>query len=203
MSMPVLTYGCTGCDLHAWDAQTWGYRFYIIHGKELKMRVAMGWCDSCHDLSAIEVKPDEAIEAKIAKEVERLRRVVENELLNNPPVRRWWQIRAVEPPALICAKSDLVDAQEKLRLVRQLRSLMVSRKSGGRCLACGSEQSTLLPVLSISASFDRIYPYPKPIGFTHPGCGGELTVCSDGLRLNIRPVRKAYDTEGRLLEADS
>ena len=94
MSMPVLTYGCTGCDLLAWDAQAWGYRFYMIDGKELKMRVAMGWCD-------------------------------------------------------------------------------------------------------------HTYPDPKPIGFTHQGCGGELTVCSDGLRLNIRPVRKAYDTEGRLLEADS
>ncbi|MBP2085813.1 MULTISPECIES: hypothetical protein [Pseudomonas] len=203
MSMPVLTYGCTGCDLHAWDAQTWGYRFYLIEGKELKMRVAMGWCDSCHDLSGIEVKPDEAIEAEIAKEVKHLHGVVENELLNNPPIRRWWQIRAVETPALICAKSELVAAQERLRLVQQLCSLMVNRKSGGRCLTCGSEQSTILPILPISASFDRIYPDPKPIGFTHPGCGGELTVCSDGLRLNIQPVRRAYDTEGRLLEADS
>jgi hypothetical protein len=93
-------------------------------------------------------------------------------------------------------------ADPQLGLVRQLRSFMVNRKSGNRCLLCGSEPCTLLPILPISASFDRIQPSPIPIGLQHPGCGGELTVCSDGLRLNIQTFPKAYDTEGRLLTAD-
>lgn len=203
MSMPVLTFGCTACDLKARDTQTWGYRFYQAEGKELQMRVAMGWCESCSDLSAIEIKPTASLDAQLVAETERLRAEIAEQGVSNPLIRRWWQRKASKSSALSCAESELSGAQKQLAWLRQLRGLMENRQSGNRCLRCEAEQCLQLPALPLAASFDGCHPDPVPIGFSHPGCGGELTVCSDALRLSIQPVAKAYDLEGRRLPAES
>lgn len=54
MSMPVATYQCTACDFSGWDCVTWGYCYYRHGDVELPMQVALGWCNDCRQLTAME-----------------------------------------------------------------------------------------------------------------------------------------------------
>jgi hypothetical protein len=65
MSMPVVTYSCTGCDLTAWDAMLWGYRYYLVGHERYPMYVGMGWCHDCEALVPSEKRPDEETEARL------------------------------------------------------------------------------------------------------------------------------------------
>ena len=201
MSMPVLTFGCTACDLQSWDASTWGYRFYKVGDEKFRMRVAMGWCQSCHGFSAIEIKPGSSLEAQLAAKVSRLR--AELGELQPPPKLSWWPFKAAKPSELVLAEHQLTQALEDLASLRKLLPLMASRQSGDRCLKCESEDCRHLPPLPIEASFDRFHPTPIPLGISHPGCEGEFTVSSDGFRLSVRLDPRAYDLEGRLLPEET
>lgn len=199
MSIPVLTFGCTACDLKAWDTQTWGYRFYKADGKQFRMRVAMGWCQSCCALSAVEIKPNAGLEAQLVAKIAQLRIGLEEQLIRTPPTRRWWQLMAIKSSEVMRAEYKLADAQKELASLRQLLPLMASRRSGHRCLGCGSEDCLHISPPPVEASFDHFHPAPVPLGISHPGCGGEFTVCSDGLCLSVQTVQRAYDLDGRLL----
>jgi hypothetical protein len=205
MSMPTLTYGCTACDLRAWDSKTWGHRFYKIDGNEFRMHVAMGWCEGCSDLSVIEIKPTGVLESELAAKVARLHAELAVQLLRTPPFRSWWQLMATKSSEVICVEFAVSHAEESLASLRQLLPLMQARKSASRCLECQSEQCFLLPVMPIKDSYDDVYSsaMPVPLDCDHPGCGGTFTVNNEGLRFSVRTVTRAYDLEGRLLSEAS
>lgn len=202
MSIPVLTFGCTNCDLSAWDTQTWGYRFYKIDGKAFRMRVAMGWCQSCCAFSAVEIKPSANLETQLETKISGLRAELAEQLRRTPPKRRWWQLRAIKSSEVMCAERELESACEELVSLRTLLLHMTHRLSGQRCLKCASEDCWPLPPLPLKASFDHFHPAPLLLGMNHPGCGGEFTVSSDGLCLSVKTSPRAYDAEGRLLVAE-
>ena len=90
MSMPVVTYGCTACELSCWDAGTWGYRYYLHGEVQVRMRVAIGWCHTCADLGTIEVLPSADGELERQKKLEACRAELNEVLATDPPRKRWW-----------------------------------------------------------------------------------------------------------------
>ena len=202
MSMPVLTYSCSGCDLTAWDAMLWGYRYYLVGHEEYPMYGGMGWCP-CEALVPSENRPDAETEAHLAHESERLTWALDAQRREDGLARRWWQLSRRDSAQASQFKYQLTDTQEALEWVRTLRALLCERVSGNRCLRCGSENTFLLPKIPVALDFfDDDSSPPIELGCRHPQCGGELMVQSTGLRLSIKTTSRAYDLEGRRLEAE-
>lgn len=201
MSMPVLTYSCSGCDLTAWDAMLWGYRYYLVGHEQYPMSVGMGWCHDCEALVPSENRPDAETEAHLAQASERLTRALDAQRREDGLARRWWQLSRRDSTLAARFKYQLKDTQEALERVRTLRALLCKRVSGNRCLRCGSENTFLLPESPADYLDDDSSP-PVELGCRHPQCGGELMVQSTGLRLSIRTTPCAYDLEGRRLDAE-
>jgi hypothetical protein len=128
-----------------------------------------------------------------------LRAGLAEQLRKTPPKRRWWQLMAIKSSEVMRAERELQNAREELTSLRKLLSHMNLRLSGQRCLKCMSEDCWPLLPLPLKASFDHFHPAPLLLGMSHPGCGGEFTVCSDGLCLSVKTRPQAYDIEGRLL----
>ena len=197
MSMPVATYGCTACDLSCWDLGSWGYRYYLYGELKVRMRVAMGWCNACSGIKAVEVLPDAEGELECQQRLETFQAELGEVLAANPPRKRWWPFqprKSVEQVSLECEVESAAEALTDYRLVREALSTRVSR---ARCLRCGSEDCLRLPPHQVD--YCGAESLPKPIGFEHPGCGGQLTISSDDTRINARLADKGYDLEGRLV----
>lgn len=201
MSMPVATYGCTACDLSCWDAGTWGYRYYLYGGAKVRMRVAIGWCHACADLGVVEVLPDAAGELERQRTLDAYRAELSEVLATDPPRKRWWQFSARKSTEQANLKHYVESAAEALAEYRLARHALSSRLSRGRCLRCGSEDCQQLPPHEIK--YYDPEPQPEPIGFEHPGCGGQITIYCDDLRVSMRLTERAYDLEGLLIGDDS
>jgi hypothetical protein len=122
------------------------------------MRVAVGWCVDCSDLSVIEIKQTDMLEAELAATVARQRIELAAQLVKTPSVSRCWQLIASSPSEVIRAEFNLSFAEENLASLRQLLPFMQPRQSGGRCLACQSEQCFLLPA--------HLHPRVQSVAFT-------------------------------------
>ena len=198
MSMPVVTYGCTACDLSRWDAGTWGYRYYLHGEAKVRMRVAIGWCHACADLGVIEVLPDAAGELERQRKLEGYRAELSEVLATDSPRKRWWQFSANKSTRQMILEDEVESAAEALAEYRLAREALSSRVSRGRCLRCGSDDCLQLP--PHEAKYYDPEPAPEPIGLEHPGCGGQLTIFCDDLRFNMQLTEKGYDLEGSLVE---
>ena len=197
MSMPVSTYGCTACDLSCWDLGTWGYRYYLYGELKVRMRVAMGWCNACSDIKAVEVLPDAEGELKQRHRLNTLQAALGQVLATNPPPTRWWTFRARKSAEQANLEYEVESAAKALAEYQLARKALSSRVSGARCLRCEAEDCLRLPPHEVDY-FDT-EALPELIGFEHPGCGGQLTISSDGTRINARLTDKGYDLEGRLV----
>lgn len=198
MSMPVATYGCTACDLSRWDAGTWGYRYYLFGDIKVRMLVAIGWCHACVDLGVIEVLPDADSELAYQRKLETFQAELSEVLAAEPPRKRWWPFQARKSVKQENLEYEVESAAKALAEYQLARKALSSRVSRARCLRCGSEDCLRLPPHQVG--YYDMEPLPVPIGFEHPGCGGQLTIHCDDLRLNMRLTDKAYDLEGLLLE---
>ena len=197
MSMPVATYRCSSCDFSRWSSGAWGYRYYVQGESKLQMHVKMGWCNTCNDLQAIEVLPDADGELKHHQELEALQGELTAILAATPPAKAWWPFRAKKSSAQANIEYAISSAEEKLTEYRLCRTALSTRTSKARCLGCGSEDCVALP--EHSADYFDTEAIPVPIGFIHPGCGGQLTIACEGMRLNVKLTDKAYDLEGHLI----
>lgn len=195
--MPVTTYQCTACDYSSWDAATWGYRYYLYGESKVRMAVTLGWCHLCNGLSAVEVLPTALGEAELQQQLDALGIALQKELTDSSPKRRWWQLHARKGIKQIRLESEIKSAEEDLATYRLRRAALSKRTSQGRCMRCGSEEWAPLP--HHEKDYFDMASTPKPIGFTHPGCGGELVTICDGTRLNVMLTDKAYNLEGQLL----
>jgi len=198
LSIPVTTYNCTACDFSGWNCVTWGYRFYQTSNAKLRIRTRLGWCFSCGTLTAMEVLPNAAeevrLERKLSKAEERLnilrRRIGK--------IRSAWHLFPRKGALQIKLELEVEFAQKELRDYMLIKNALAARSNPAVCLECGSEDCTELP--SHPSRIDEFDDAPALIGFTHPGCGGNLVAINDGLRLNIRLERRAYDINGRQIK---
>lgn len=200
MSLPVATYKCTACQLNCREPVTWGYRYYLCATIKVSMSVTTGWCHCCDGIAAIEVLPTAIREAELQKEVEVMQMRLNEEHIAPISKTRWWQWRGRKTILQSRLKFEIKWAEERLAEYRLRRATLSNRTSLARCLRCSSENCASLPPHEIDY-FDP-ESVPSPVGFKHPGCGGDLLVMYDGTRLSLVMSEKAYDFEGRRLEQD-
>ena len=113
------------------------------------------------------------------------------------PAKAWWPFRVKKSRAQKNLEYGIRDAEEKLFEYRLCRTALSKRASQARCLRCESEGGIALP--EHSADYFDTEGFSVPIGFTHPGCGGQLTIAFEGTRLSVQLKDKAYDLEGHLI----
>lgn len=197
MSMPVATYKCTACDFSRWDAITWGYRYYLYGRIKVPMKVSPGWCQACNDLVAVEVLPTATREAELLKQFNAIEDQLNESYIYFPLRKRWWQCHARKTQQQLELESEIESGKARLAEYRLRRAALSTRTSLARCLRCSFENCAPLP--SHEADYFDMASAPAPIGFTHPGCGGELLAICDGTRLSLVMTETAYDIEGRRL----
>lgn len=137
MSMPVVTYGCTACELSCWDAGTWGYRYYLYGKTKVRMRVAIGWCHACADLGVIEVLPDAAGELEHQRTLDAYRAELSRLLATDQPRKRWWQFSANKSTRQMILEGAVKSAAEALAEYHLARAALSSRVSRGAVCAVG------------------------------------------------------------------
>ncbi len=196
--MPVVTYGCTACDLRCSDVDRWGYRYSLYGELKVRMRVAIGWCRACDDLGVIEVLPDAAGELELQQTLEAYQVELSEVFANDPPRKRWWQLSSIKSTKQSNLEYYIKSTAEALAEYQLARKALSSRASRGRCLRCGSDDCLQLP--PHEAKYYDPEPVPEPIGLEHPGCSGQLTIFCDDLRFNIRLTEKSYNLEGLLVD---
>jgi hypothetical protein len=208
MSIPVATYRCTSCDLSLWSSSIWGFRYYLYGESKVRMGVAMGWCNACEGLGAIEVLPDVDGERALQKKLKILQAELGETLAANSPRKRWWRRHARKSAKQADLEYSVQLAEKTLAEYLLARKALSSRVSRARCLRCGSEDCLCLPPHQANYSNTNTNTnsksLPVPVGFQHPGCGGQLTVACEGTQVNMLLTGKAYDQEGHLVaETDS
>lgn len=194
MSMPVATYQCTACELSCWDAGTWGYRYYVYGETKLRLRAAMGWCPSCMDLNAVEVLPDASGELLLQRKLQAFQAELDV-IIAVTPKKRFWLFQPRKSTRQRCLEGEIESAAESLAEYQLTRTALSARQSQARCLRCGAEGCSVLPPHEVD--YVGTDASPVPIAFVHPGCGGQITIACDGMRLNVSLTDKAYDLEGR------
>ncbi|UTW05940.1 hypothetical protein [Pseudomonas benzenivorans] len=197
MSLPVLTYRCTSCSFMRLGSITWGRGYYLAGESRLPMSSAAGWCHSCDDLRAIEVLPSADAEVKLQDELADLQSRLRVMDTSPPPRKRWWQFKTPKDSARPFLESQLEAAKARLSDYQRLRQALAARNTHPRCLNCGAEDCLRFPPYEVDY-FDTAAP-PVRIGFSHPGCGGELTAACEGTRLAMNLTGQAYDLEGERL----
>lgn len=194
MSLSVTTFTCTKCDFKRSDLGTWGTREYVLgNGLRIPLDWRLGWCNDCNGLAAVEALSAGRCRKALAEAQRSLDRA------GSPPVRRWWQphrfifrgwwSRKVERWMYYACQVE--DCRDALRLALQ-------RTAQPRCLACGSRRVTAPLVTVWSADSDETK--PARTGFAHPGCGGEIMMAMDGLRVGLKPSISRYTPEGEFIE---
>jgi hypothetical protein len=198
MSLPSITFKCNRCDYSQSDAVAWGTKEYLLaNGLRLRAPSRLGWCHDCKGLAPIE-------SISIEDRLEELRKI-ENDLAESPPPRtpRWWHLGRY-----IFYKGTL--AWEKLQRdhhfslvvgvadARDLLALQQQRITPPRCMDCGSANVTAPFITNESPWEDRSQ--PKPTGFHHPDCSGELLMIDEGVQIGLAPSVRRYTPEGDFIE---
>lgn len=210
MSLPVTMYRCTHCDFVQGNVGTRGAQEYVLDdGVHIPLHWHMGWCESCHGLSAIEnlssqIRFHEYRKAQgqlqiVARRLGGLQFGLSKD--DRSKVRRY--------------EDQLEDAIDELEMLSK-------RKSAAHCLRCLSTQVQTMGIrsndsdnepnslceFSASAKSARIETVPKGNSdksiWLHPGCGGEIYTMEhpDGLRLAMRPTIHRFTSEGMLIETE-
>ena len=197
MSLPVTTFYCTGCDFQQGNAGTWGIREYVLpNGVRVPVDWRLGWCEDCAGLVAVEVLSED----------DRLkdRKEAEAELAAHPPhpVRHWWQPHRF---VLNSAWHNRIGEWERARLRLQGRlddahdavDYIRRRSKPRKCLACGSHR-VHAPLVTNTEPWNDA-DQAQRTGFIHPGCGGELWMREEGMRIALKPTVRRYSPEGDLI----
>lgn len=190
MSWPVTAYYCTKCDFRQTDVGTWGTTEYILsNGVRIPLHWVLGWCADCKGIVAVESLDMSRREAELLK--------AECELAKRGPlrVRRWWQIHRFLLP--VRWRRDLVHSTyfaAKLEDARAVLRLIIDRQTPPKCLTCGGND-IISPLFADACKRDDRW-QPSRTGFSHPGCGGDIWMSEDGMRIGLKPSIRRYAPEG-------
>lgn len=177
MSMPGQWYSCTKCDFRTEQfPRPVSLLYHLPDGTTVTSWRKSGWCYECGGIANIEADINPAaLETRI------------EELSRPKPLRS--RLGSVLARAFGVDSKDPRE-QELLELQGLLR-VSELRKSGPRCLQCGSENTE-----------DLVFsPEGLSLSFVH-GCGGRLRrerVDGNGPRLSFRQELVHLDVEGRKL----
>lgn len=200
MSVPFVEITCERCDFRGSSRALRGDFAYRHDGREISLWRDLGWCPDCDGIRAVESPPASAdiermrghvrqLDGRIesAREQARDRRRGLSRLLRLPP----------RSPHLRELQRTRDAALESLQTAEWLQYLFRQRRSGPRCLACGSENAYVLEERLETVRPDSSG--PEVLTTSHPGCGGRFRVCLARMDNGDEPARVMFDIEGRRL----
>ncbi|MGO1247842.1 MAG: hypothetical protein ACTHY5_10310 [Oceanisphaera sp.] len=196
MSIPTLTYGCTGCDSFCWSLMKHAGFYYLVEETRFQVYVEMGVCHQCTEIYPIEVFPEVAEIRQLKQTLETQRAQLFSEKAQHDQANqslRWWQRKKDLPYALSQLNSSCEDIEKRVSNMEQTYNALSGRIALPKCLRCGSTEHTLFPSYQNTGN-DKDF-----LGLKHPRCGGELIVINDGLRLNVKPAAIGFDIEANKL----
>jgi hypothetical protein len=202
MSLPVTKFYCKKCDFEGGDVGTWGMHEYVLpNSVRIPINRLLGWCDDCDQIASVELFSRTESE----KEVQQAEDAVE-EHMQLLPRRRWWQLHQfvfywIWKHRVTEWESKQFDLLCKLDDAKDVVVHLQQRKTPPRCLECGSRK-VHAPVVTNSETDEYLEEKPCATGFVHPGCGGEIWMRMDGMRIALKPSVKYYTPEGDLIEKE-
>lgn len=157
MSAPVYDFTCTACDFKgSYVSGTGRVVYQVPDGSMIDVPWTTAWCSRCGTIRRIQ---SAVSAAELEAECHRLESV--------PPRKRsFWDIlfRRDDPTANL--------RRQQLREKQQLLAVLNGCDSLNACLRCGSADVQLM-------RWGEADETPRPTGYLHPGCGGELLVSSE------------------------
>ena len=204
MSMPFKIVSCKKCEFSAPMTCLWGMFEYDLGATgTLELARGLGWCDSCSTIVPAEMLPnarDHAATASAALSagedlVERIATLRGGRFT----VRRFAFSLGYRSRRISELQKELKSNRETVESHRKMADLLSRRTSPSRCLSCGRSD-----VHYLEREIPGVRP-PARLSLNHPGCGGELWIEKPQLdiRVNIQPVRRRYDAEGRFLSEEN
>jgi hypothetical protein len=93
-----------------------------------------------------------------------------------------------------------VEDLESLAKVNGALQLLANRRSGARCLDCGSPNifNRLITAKDVSEIKNR----KIETGFIHPNCGGSILMEQEGVRFAVKASLARYTQEGELIDKE-
>lgn len=205
MSMPFVEISCERCAFMGSSAVRWGRFAYRLDGYELPVWRTLGWCAACDDIRAVESPP-------AAEDIDRMRyhcRQLDRRLQTaeaearerQNSLTRWLHLRP-RSPLLHTLRKASHSGHESLETAERLQAIFSARRSGPRCLSCGSEDTTIFGEFFEPSNLDsHAEPREPELRTTrHPGCGGRFRVRYSDVRLNMRLDKTWFDSEGRRVQ---
>lgn len=186
MTIPIITLTCTSCGLQQ-SSGIGSHEYVLDDGRTLGVLKQSGWCHACGGIRSIEVLDARRWIAVIAE--------VRDELASVKTTGRgWWRGLQYEGSLFGYRQCVPINPSTAHAWSRRLDEalfgldLLAGRRSGPRCLTCGSTQ---------------VEP-PREMGslLTHPGCNGSFEAELTGdimIRAPSQSLR--YTSEGELLDA--
>lgn len=179
MSMPSVSFECTGCDLRGNSSAAFGRYQYLDETGAVPLTQALGICDDCHGFRAIEAFDDAG---KVRGEI----------------FIGW--IFVMLSRLRILKDETPEDTAEELTGLRRRLGLIRKRKGDERCLTCGGRN--VVPFTGKYKHSVRGCDHDSKTGFIHPNCGGEILYWTDGSRMAFVFEEKMYSLEGKFLTSE-
>ncbi|MBI4188948.1 MAG: hypothetical protein HY525_00230 [Betaproteobacteria bacterium] len=181
----------------------WGRFSYDNSAEPVPLKRRLAWCTSCKDLVPLEVLPTETTVRELESEIAHKAKIVADFMTKAEHQKTWFQ-KLLGSSVKMSAEIQDVDFQrsyreDELKDERARAKFLIDRRSGPKCLLCGSEDCLELPTKISPRGTDRAPGPPMPIGMKHPRCGGEFLVEHSGIRISKRLNHRVYDREGTLL----
>ena len=179
MSVPIVTFECTGCDLRGGNSAAFGRYQYRDATGVVPLSQALGICDDCRGFRAIESFGDAG--------------KVRGEILLGWIFVVLSRLRILKDEAPEDTAEELAGLYGRLRLIRK-------RKGDERCLTCGGRN--VVPFTGKYKHSVRGCDHESKTGFIHPKCGGEILYKADGSRMAFAFEVRTYSLEGKLLTSE-
>lgn len=196
MSDPI--FGCTKCALWVTYPDFDGIFSYQIFGTLIDIDHKLGWCGKCASIRFVEVLPSATSLERLRTEYDRLSSEIENAkmALRNRGTQpgQFGDTESILPGNLEHLQSEVIFLSRTIENQGKLLVAMAGRKSGPRCLLCGSRKVKYLPAFERDTEANG---QQSINAFIHPNCGGRLTVGSIPIEISFSSVmsHRTYDHE--------
>ncbi|MBE9611033.1 hypothetical protein [Chitinilyticum piscinae] len=204
MSFQTSRYICSACDYTSEVLSLYAQRTYVTPTSKAGVISKIGWCHDCETMKPIEALPTEQelavlLHTKEARQLQ-LGRLIETEKLQRPFLARVLNLNTRPSDQRYDLEFEVQSLQWQIDRAQAVLGLMTHHRSPPRCLACASTQIEYLLLIKSIESHLSDDAEALPIGFRHPGCGGEMLIRRSDIRWMMKKSTLLYDTEGILLD---
>ena len=206
MSMSVDYFSCDRCDFNASITSCWGKFSYQDQSELLPVNRAAGWCYSCSSIVPVEILPEQVtvatLKADVSEKERQLSEAKARSIAKQTFLQKIFRIRQGVPEYIRDLESNYSGAVDCLDEEKQRLRFLERRRSPPRCLKCGSIECHPLPPQTDGMEANGCIKHVFPIGFQHPGCGGNLLAKTSDFRVSMILSHRIYDIEGIFLREE-